>query len=62
VLFNPEGTVERVKQIEAEDGGDKEGLNRERALTQSEEISTGVQAKANRFEEREQELGSRLGN
>jgi len=65
VLFNPEGTVERVKaeyerQIKAEDGGDQEGLDGERALARIEDVSTEVQTKAEQFEEREEALRERF--
>jgi len=65
VLFNPEGTVERVKaeyerQIEAGDGGGQEGLDGERALARIESVSAEVQEKAVEFEEREEVLRERL--
>ena len=64
VLFNSEGTVERVKaeyerQIDAEDGRDQEGLNGERALARIEDVSMEVQAKTEQLEEREETLRQR---
>jgi len=65
VLFNPEGTVERVKaeyerQIEAGDDRDQEGLDGEQALARIEDVSTEVEAKAAQFEKRAETLRDRL--
>jgi hypothetical protein len=65
VLFNPEGTVERVKaeyeqQIEADDDHTQGGLDGEQAIARIENISKEVQARAAQFEEREEALRDRL--
>jgi hypothetical protein len=60
ILFNPEGTIERVEQAyekEAEagddDGGTQASLNGERGLAQIERVSENLQSKVEQFENRE---------
>jgi len=66
ILFNPDGTLERVEreyeqQAEAETNGDGQtGLESQVALAQIEQVSDSVREKAETFEEREAELRERF--
>ncbi|WP_193310447.1 hypothetical protein [Halorubrum halophilum] len=66
ILFNPEGTVERVKrayeeQLEADgDDGSQASLAGERALASIERVSDDLQEKVDQFEEREDALRERF--
>jgi len=67
ILFNPEGTIERVEQayeeeIEAgdDDGGVQASLNGERGLAQIERVSEDLQSKVEQFEDREEALRERF--
>jgi len=66
ILFNPEGTIERVEQaceeeIEAgDDGGMQTSLNGERGLAQIERVSEDLQSKVEQFEDREEALRERF--
>ena len=66
ILFNPEGTIERVKhtyqeQLEDNDRFHEEGgLAGERALAQIERASSEVRTKADQFESREEALRERF--
>jgi hypothetical protein len=66
ILFNPEGTIERVEQAyeqqrEAEDGdGSQASLAGERALASIERVSDDLQEKVDQFEEREAALRERF--
>lgn len=60
ILFNPEGTIERVEQAYEEglqagdDDGTQASLNGERGLAQIERISEDMQSKVEQFEDREE--------
>ncbi|KOX95436.1 hypothetical protein [Halorubrum tropicale] len=66
ILFNPEGTIERVEQayeqqLEADgDDGAQASLDGERALATIERVSDELQEKVEQFEEREDALRERL--
>jgi hypothetical protein len=66
ILFNPDGTLERVeqayeRQAEAETDADGQtGLESQVALAQIEQVSDGVREKAETFEEREELLRERF--
>ena len=66
ILFNPEGTIERVEQayeqqLEAdEDDGSQASLAGERALASIERVSDDLQDKVDQFEEREDALRERF--
>ena len=66
ILFNPEGTIERVEQayeqqLEADgDDGSQASLAGERALASIERVSDGLQEKVEQFEEREDALRERF--
>ena len=66
ILFNPEGTVERVKQAYEEqlqadsDDGSQASLAGERALASIERVSDDLQEKVDQFEEREDALRERF--
>jgi len=66
ILFNPEGTIERVKQayeqqLEADgDDGAQASLAGERALASIERVSDDLQEKVEQFEEREDALRERF--
>ena len=66
ILFNPDGTLERVEreyeqQAEAETNGEGQtGLESQVALAQIEQVSEGVREKAETFEEREEALRERF--
>jgi len=66
ILFNPEGTIERVEQayeqeLEADgDAGSQASLAGERALASIERVSDDLQEKVNQFEEREDVLRERF--
>ncbi|PHQ38568.1 hypothetical protein DJ69_10960 [Halorubrum persicum] len=66
ILFNPEGTIERVErayeeQLEADsDGGSQASLAGERALASIERVSDDLQEKVDQFEEREDALRERF--
>jgi hypothetical protein len=65
ILFNPEGTIERVErayeeQLEAEDDGSQTSLAGERALASIERVSDDLQEKVDQFEEREDALRERF--
>jgi len=67
ILFNPEGTIERVEQayeeeVEAgdDDGGVQASLNGERGLAQIERVSEDLQSKVEQFEDREEALRERF--
>jgi len=66
ILFNPEGTIERVKrayeeELEAdEDDGSQASLAGERALASIERVSDDLQEKVDQFEEREDALRERF--
>ena len=66
ILFNPEGTIERVErayeeQLEADgDGGSQTSLDGERALASIERVSDDLQEKVDQFEEREDALRERF--
>jgi hypothetical protein len=66
ILFNPEGTVERVERAYEEQLTDEEGegsqgsLAGERALASIERVSDDVRAKAEQFEDREEALRERF--
>ncbi len=66
ILFNPEGTIECVKQayeqqLESEDGNGSQGsLAGEQALASIERVSTDLQEKVDQFEEREDALRERF--
>ena len=63
ILFNPEGTIERVErayeeQLEADgDDGAQASLAGERALASIKCVSDDLQEKVDQFEERENALG-----
>jgi len=66
ILFNPEGTIERVEQayeqqLEADgDDGSQASLEGERALASIERVSDDLQEKVEQFEEREDALRERF--
>jgi len=66
ILFNPEGTIDRVEQayeeeVEAgDDGGTQASLNGERGLAQIERVSEDLQSKVEQFEDREEALRERF--
>ncbi|WP_089650353.1 hypothetical protein [Halobacterium hubeiense] len=66
ILFNPEGTIERVERAYEEeletdgDDGSQASLAGERALASIERISDDLQEKVNQFEEREDALRERF--
>jgi len=66
ILFNPEGTIERVEQayeeeVEAgDDGSSQTFLSGERGLAQIERISEDLQSKVEQFEDREDALRERF--
>ena len=66
ILFNPEGTIERVErayeeQLEADgDDGSQASLAGERALASIERVSDDLQEKVDQFEEREDALRERF--
>ena len=66
ILFNPEGTIERVErayeqQLEADgDDGSQASLAGERALASIERVSEDLQEKVDQFEEREDALRDRF--
>ncbi|MFC5280216.1 hypothetical protein ACFPM1_15855 [Halorubrum rubrum] len=66
ILFNPEGTIERVEQayeqqLEADgDDGSQASLAGERALASIERVSDDLQEKVEQFEEREDALRQRF--
>ena len=66
ILFNPEGTIERVEQAYEEqlqadsDDGSQASLAGERALASIERVSDDLQEKVDQFEEREDELRERF--
>ena len=66
MLFNPEGTIERVEQAYEEqlqadsDGGSQASLAGERALASIERVSDDLQEKVDQFEEREDALRERF--
>ena len=66
ILFNPEGTIERVEQayeqrLEAQDSdGSQSSLAGERALASIERVSDDLQANVEQFEEREDALRDRF--
>ena len=66
ILFNPEGTIERVErayeeQLEADgDDGAQASLAGERALASIERVSDDLQEKVDQFEEREDALRERF--
>lgn len=66
ILFNPEGTIERVEQayeqqLEAQDNnGSQSSLAGERALASIERVSDDLQANVEQFEEREDALRDRF--
>ncbi|PAU81563.1 hypothetical protein CK500_14345 [Halorubrum salipaludis] len=66
ILFNPEGTIERVEQayeqqLEADgDDGSQASLAGERALASIERVSDDLQEKVEQFEEREDALRERF--
>nr|WP_217900849.1 hypothetical protein [Halorubrum ezzemoulense] len=66
ILFNPEGTIERVEQayeqeLEADgDDGSQASLAGERALASIERLSDDLQEKVDQFEEREDALRKRF--
>jgi hypothetical protein len=66
ILFNPEGTIERVEQayeqqLETEDGdGAQSSLAGERALASIERVNEDLQANVDQFEEREDALRERF--
>ena len=66
ILFNPEGTIERVEQayeqqLETEDSdGSQSSLAGERALASIERVSEDLQANVEQFEEREDALRDRF--
>ncbi|TKX37849.1 hypothetical protein EXE52_14090 [Halorubrum sp. CGM4_25_10-8A] len=66
ILFNPEGTIERVEQayeqqLEADgDDGAQASLDGERALATIERVSDDLQEKVDQFEEREDSLRERF--
>jgi len=66
ILFNPEGTIERVErayeeQLEADgDDGAQASLAGERALASIERVSDDLQEKVDQFEEREDVLRERF--
>ena len=66
ILFNPEGTIERVErayeeELEADgDDGSQASLAGERALASIERVSDDLQEKVDQFEEREDALRERF--
>ena len=67
ILFNPEGTIERVEQayeeqLEADENGSQSSLAGERALASIERVSDDLQKKVNQFEEREDALRERFND
>ena len=66
ILFNPEGTIERVEraykeELEADgDDGSQASLAGERALASIERVSDDLQEKVEQFEEREDALRERF--
>ena len=66
ILFNPEGTIERVKQAYEEqlqadsDDGSQASLAGERALASIERVSDDLQEKVDQFEERGDALRERF--
>ncbi|MFC5135400.1 MULTISPECIES: hypothetical protein [Haloferacaceae] len=66
ILFNPEGTIERVErayeeQLEADgDDGSQASLAGERALASIERVNDDLQEKVDQFEEREDALRERF--
>jgi hypothetical protein len=66
ILFNPEGTIERVEQAYEEEvqAGDDDGaqasLNGECGLAQIERVSEDLQSKVEQFEDREEALRERF--
>ena len=66
ILFNPEGTIERVEQayeqqLETEDGdGSQSSLAGERALASIERVNEDLQANVEQFEAREEVLRERF--
>ena len=67
ILFNPEGTIERVEQAYEEqvetgddDGGMQASLNGECGLAQIECASEDLQSKVEQFEDREEVLRERF--
>ena len=66
ILFNPEGTIERVEradeeQLEADgDNGSQASLAGKRALASIEQVSDDLQEKVDQFEEREDALRERF--
>jgi len=67
ILFNPEGTIERVEQAYEEeveagdhDGGTQASLSGERGLAQIERVSEDLQSKVEQFEDREEALRERF--
>jgi len=66
ILFNPEGTIERVEQayeeeVEArDDDGTQTSLKGERGLAQIERVSEDLRAKVEQFENREKALRERF--
>jgi hypothetical protein len=68
ILFNPDGTLDRVeqayeRQAQAETDTDGQtGLESQVALAQIKQVSDGVCEKAETFEEREKMLRERFAN
>jgi hypothetical protein len=65
ILFNPEGTIERVErayeeQLEADEDGSQTSLAGERALASIERVSEDLQQEVDQFEEREDVLRERI--
>jgi len=65
ILFNPEGTIERVErayeeQLKADDDGSQASLAGERALASIERVNEDLQANVEQFEAREEALRERF--
>jgi hypothetical protein len=66
ILFNPDGTIERVEQAYEEevgsggDDGTQASLKGERGLAQIERVSQDLQSKVEQFEDREEALRERF--
>jgi len=65
ILFNPEGTIERVErayeeELEGDDDGAQKSLAGERALASIERVIEDLQEKVDQFEEREDALRERF--
>jgi len=66
ILFNPEGTIERVEQAYEEEvetgnvGGTQATLYGERGLAQIERVSENLKSKVEQFEDREEALRERF--